>query len=270
MGKMKIVRASRLDDIRRERDEWDSKNAEQKAKFDAQIKRYDEAVKAVTNGIVAHIEETLVGVDIYNKSIDVDAGWKTLTVRVKGGKNHDENSALTWEWKVSLGRDGNIVRDSSSWSGMQVNTPAQVQDLKNIATAIERLSTIDWDNLLNVQIPEHEDYITERASIGTRPNFEDQEIEAELSNLVGTNVGVEGAEIGGNSNRRAYWYIIVAESAKQFQVIGIHMHTIRRIEEGDTNMTIQQLIDREKQYPTRVSKEKFLSVITKPLVKKEF
>jgi hypothetical protein len=247
------------------RNEWDAKNAEQKAKYEAQYENFRNVQNEVFETVKNQVLASLAGVNL-NLEVTVDSGYSlrknSVEVRVKSNDNrvHAEDKALSWSWDVSLGEDGAVSKKSSSWSGLQATTAEQVESLRQTVNALEILNALDWSSILNVELPDWSEYITEKSSIGQRPNFEADIRAAEVAELIGTSTLIKGAPNGGR-RRGAAWYLIVSESPKQFKVAELSNYSVQEQYLAERGQTLAQAVEQAKKWTTAITKEKFLNDI---------
>jgi hypothetical protein len=173
---------------------------------------------------------------------------------------HAEDKALSWTWEVSLGEDGTAAKKTNSWSGLQATTEAQLESLRQTVKALEALNALDWAALLDAELPDYGDYVTEKDSIGKRPDFESDIRAAELAELIGKNTLVRRRNSRGNP-----WYLIVGETPKQFKVAEIEAYTISEQYLAASGKTLAETVEDAKDYTTGVSKEKLLSNLGKDI-----
>ena len=266
-----ITSAVQKADLVEARNEWDARNAEQKAKHGAQYEVYKSKCAEVYSDIKAQVLDALSGIETDLK-IRVDSGFSFSSNRaeVSVSNEHDrsENQALRWDWKVSLDESGNPKFESSSWSGLQVTTIAQVKSLKESMRAIEVLMGFDWQNTLSVALPEYKDYVTEHTDIGKRPDFEGQLFDLEIAELIGANTLIKGASTGGGRGRGrgTSWYLIVGESPKQFKVAEISSYSTQPEYLERCGKTLPQIVEQASNWTSGISKEKLKSdIICRPL-----
>lgn len=266
---MKItVTSGRKDDIIRDRDDWDARNNEQKAKHDEQYGQYEAQLREIFNDIKQQVLGYLSGVKIA-LDVKVDLGRRSFTnpgvrvgVECEQHNVHGEDKALSWNWEVELDKEGNVNKESSSWSGLQATTSAQINHLKESVNALEILNGIDWNYMLTVTLPDYKEIVTEQSGIGQRPNFESDLFNAELEELVGTRTLVKGKnERGGN-----VWFNILNASAKQYKIIEIAGYIVDDPSRG-RGETVGEILDKyiQSDYATRISKEKFEGMLKKPI-----
>ena len=265
---IKKINEDRLSDIRAARDAWDAEYDKQNKIYKDQEKKYRYAMYDVADNlqkeVVNAIGNTTINlrVDVDNYGIDADS----YQVRVYGNDSNKfaDNVALSWDWKVYLDKDGNVLKDSSSWSGLKATTPEQLNDLEETLRILKLLNNLDWARLIgnaNTKRPKYDDYITAPyPSRSDRPNFEQQLKDAAVEDTIGKDVLIQGKGSGRNYNSRAtVWYYVVGVTNKQYKMFEFSNYTIQNHEEmGDLAEFIH---DYAKYAPDHMTKEKFLSNI---------
>lgn len=265
---IKKINEDRLSDIRAAKDAWDAEYDKQNKIYKDQENKYRHAMYDVADNlqkeVVNAIGNTTINlrVDVDNYGIDADS----YQVRVYGNDSNkfDDNIALSWDWKVYLDKDGNVLKDSSSWSGLKATTPEQLNDLEETLRILKLLNNLDWTRLIgnaNAKRPKYDDYITAPyPSRSDRPNFEQQLKDAAVEDTIGKDVLIQGKGSGRNYNSRAtVWYYVVGATNKQYKMFEFSNYTIQNHEElGDLAEFIH---DYAKYAPDHMTKEKFLSNI---------
>ena len=240
------------------RNEWDARNAEQKAKYEAQYAVFRAKTREVLGAVEQKVLES-IGETKLNLDIRADSGYRmTLRVRISNEQDRNETNALRWNLDASLDENGALKLETNSWSGLSATTTDQARSLMETARILEALIGLDWVKMLNVELPEWEDYVTENSSIGTRPNFEADIKAAEIAELMGTNTLVKGTHANG---RGEAWFFIISESAKQFKVATIsdYQTTAERLE--GCGKTLAEVVEQAIEWPTGITKEKFMNCI---------
>ena len=211
------------DEIIKARDEWDTRNAEQHAKYEAQYAVFTKKQNEIFGDIECKVLAALNEVEL-PLVVEADTGFSmrrnNVQVRVKSNENnvHGEDKALSWTWEVSLGEGTTVEKKTSSWSGLQATTSEQLESLRQTVKALEILNEINWRDMLEVTLPDWKEHVTERSSIGERPKFEAEIRAAEIAGLIGTNTLIKGVSTGRDS-RGTSWYLIISESPKQYKVV---------------------------------------------------
>lgn len=270
---MKIT-ASRRDDILRRQSEYEAAEARNKAKEKDASRRFRSAQNDVFSGVEEEIrrqlgdkigELTIRIEERYGSGISVEIGNDT------GSPRRSPNASLTWRWSARLDREGNVVKESSSWSGLEATTLEQVADLKLCVEQLEIINTMDWAKLLDVTLPDWRDYqVTDLEDIGPRPNFKQELIEADIEDIIGRNALVKCGE--GRNYRGAVYYQILRDSGSQYAVKEIAAAYVDAIQQGkpmtaygrDPITTIAELMDYSGQ-TMRIRKSTFMANVIQPL-----
>ena len=214
---MKIVKASKIDDIRKARDEWEADYNSKQAKYEEQRSNYKAASEAVKNRLKEKIEKDLSKYDALLFDIYVNHHYDNhLEVVIECGENKmfDDNVALAWSYRVEYKFGGStFTKETGSWSGLKATTDVQIKWLEQ---------SLDWETLLNPEdIPDYDDYITDPApSRRSRPDFESQEFNAQLEDLVGKDILVKGTASPNGYIQEGVdgWYKIYRETPKFYKV----------------------------------------------------
>lgn len=272
---MKIY-ASKLDDLRRAKEEWEAEDARRKAIRDEEEKRYRKARDAELAPIEYEISKNLKRFDKLNFEITAEPaaryrGETGAEVRILCNQNrvHDENSALSWDWSVKLDGEGNVIKDSGSWSGLNATTQENMDSLMETYLALQYLNSVNWKSLLNVSMPEYSDYFTEESSKQpNKPNFNQQIKEAEFEEYIGKDtmlLGYSLPEYESRWNRSVpTWFIILGETPKQYKIGEVTAYEAKRwFEDGSS---LEEIIERGKRYPSRIRKDRLLDTLKYPYI----
>ena len=246
------------------RDEWDTRNAEQRARHERQYTEFRNKQNEIFGNIEKQVRAALNAITL-NLEVTVDTGFRMrggVQVHVKSNDDrvHAEDKALSWSWDVSRDEDASISKSSSSWSGLQATNLEQVESLRQTVNALEILNTLDWSAILNVQLPEYSEYVTEKSSIGERPNFEVDIRAAEITELIGRNTLIKGNSSNGKGYYKA-WYLIIDETPKQFKVAELTEYSIQESYLTARGQTLTQIVEIAKMYAGNISKVKFTNDI---------
>lgn len=196
---MKIT-ASKRDDLMRARYDYDSLTQKYEDVVDEGQRKGRRAKDQVAAGIEDVVRTTLgpTSIDLdfdvredwdYNNGKEYKS-WKVSVQAHEHDKHTNDASALAWNWSAKLGSDGQVIKDSGSWSGLQAITPAQIADLEESVRILKLLNNMDWSAVLSQAIPSYNDYIDKEASDvlrdrkKNRPNFDAQIFEAELEDAI--------------------------------------------------------------------------------------
>lgn len=197
---MKIT-ATKREDLMKARDEYDAEIKKMNEQQDSNTARYEAAENEAERGIEKRLSD-IIGSTTLDLDIRVTQGWSNRggwEVRVTANdKDHfDTKRALHWSWEAKLNQDGEVVKDSSSWSGLRAVTEEQIADLEESVRVIKILNGIDWDEILHSDTVKFGDYydsdlakkISEKKA--GRPAFEDDILTSYLEELVDTNTAIK-------------------------------------------------------------------------------
>lgn len=261
---IKKINEDRRDDIIKARDEWETNYNKIKTVHDNQEKNYRMAQRYVQK----YLENTIrdeIGNTSLNLDIRVDPygsfDYDSYSVGITSDDTNkfDENVALSWSWDVVLDKDGNVKKDSSSWSGLKATTPEQIDSLAETLRVLKTLNNIDWKTILedaNKRMPQYQNYVdTHTPSRADRPRFEDELKQAVIDDIIGKPILIKGY---GNHYNNEVWYLIVGQTPKQYKVIEFPEYSIKNHEElGDLQDLINDYLT-DKRYADGITKDKFM------------
>ena len=166
----------------------------------------------------------------------------------------DDDSALSWSYEVKLDSDGNVVRESSSWSGLKATTEEQMRSLRQTVSALDFLNDVDWDELIKVNMPDYSDYYNPEDKAPEREDFESQLKQAELEEIVGQDAYVKVKNWGESCPYRGDVYLkILKETPSMYQAVVIPAYLI-----DDYDRNPESYLESVRQYsnytPYRVRK----------------
>lgn len=182
---MKIY-SSKVDDIIKQRDEYEAKMKALKDKQDESYRNYHKADVAICNGIEDEVAQLLSRIDL-PLQIKADQGWSSADrkrgydVRVSCETGADRD--LRWEYNVKFEQDGAITKNDGRWNDLD---SANLDELDKSIKALRILQGADWKSILDKAHPKFDDYydrgvndelLTLRSE---KPNFKDMEFEATL------------------------------------------------------------------------------------------
>lgn len=217
---MKIY-SSRADDIRRQKAEYDEKLQNYKEKDQQAYESFHRAERSVTEPIETYVKNELSSFNL----LDFDV-WATgsrygsqgveVNVRCNDSRVHDNTSALSWNWRIWVTRDGELKKESGSWSGLQACTREQLDSLHQTVQALDVLNAIDWERVLKeARMPEYSDFYTELPEKPAYRDFDKELADAELADLAGTDTFVHVTRIV-DGNERTGWFKINRETPSSF------------------------------------------------------
>lgn len=188
---MKIT-ANRKEDILRRKAEYEADVAKRQAEYDAQYEEYGRAQEAVYAPVREQLEDMFKKYPRLDTEINVeDASFRgpglRVGIRVNDRDVHDKKKALSWNYDAYLGKDGEVIRETGSWSGLNAVTEEQLEQLEQSLQALKELKDLDWRGLLDKTMPDYKDYIKIRNPSWERdkPDFKKELREAELEEIIG-------------------------------------------------------------------------------------
>lgn len=272
---MKIT-CTKKEDLINQRDKFDAERDEKTKRREDQLKVYRKARYDVIETIVSPLKDmlskfTALEFDIYAE----ESGWRPplgVKVRIEAnrGKLHDDDSALSWNWDVTVSGDGTVKKESGSWSGLSAVNETQLDSLRQTVAALEMLNSIDWKELLNVNFPNADDYVDyEGTHVPQRPNFEEQILWAELEELIGKDALVKGRN--GKLFRGDVYFIIRNITPAMIEVTEFSNHTITEDILEDKNK-IREAVESIKSdyYTYKMKKDTAYGMINNPVETIEF
>lgn len=193
---MKIT-ANRKDDILRRRQEWDDNYNRLNKQNEDEIERYHQAQQDAFKPVEEFLTNLLSKYNLLQIRVDVEAGMfgqRGIRVRLNCDEHRkfQDKVSLSWSYDAYLDKDGEVKRETSSWSGMNAVTSDQLDHLTQCLDCLRTLASLDWRNILDRQMPDWKDYVvTKVPSRNDRPNFEQELTDAELEDVIGKNKLVE-------------------------------------------------------------------------------
>lgn len=239
------ITMSRRDDILKRKQAYDDAYSKQRNEYNEYRKDTAKVLRSLEDIVRSKVGQTSL---ILN--INAEQGiMEDISVNVSNGNNPHDDQALNWNWSVSLTSEGEVKKDSGSWSGLSAVTPAQIENLKESVRVLEILNNIDWVNVLNVELPKYEDYV--KTKLPKNENFDQQLLEEDVKDAIAEGKLIKGHGYKYYNSRATVFYHVLRETPKQY--------TVQEIHEDD--------VSDEARWPSsyRVPKETFMQLITKPL-----
>ena len=184
-----IIQSSRVDDIRRAKEEYEQK-MEAFEEEDKRLSRlYWKDVDTVKKPVVDELTLALAQFDKLDFDIAVDPGYfdsRGLEVRIRCDeyRRDEDDYALSWNYRVQIDKDGDVMAESGSWSGLSATTREQLDSLHQTLDALEYLAVQTRSFLQEDRRSERYKSTLERPE---RQDFDTQLKEAQMEELVGTN-----------------------------------------------------------------------------------
>ena len=227
------VKANKADDLRKEKQQWQMRYDARKQLYEDQEANYrhaewnwqDNIVNLIKQQFSSYIEK-LPFLDI-----TVDYGWRNIEVRFKYAdwinKEDRDKVSLRWSYEISLSEEGEVKRETNSWSGFEAVTPQQVDDLMNSANFLKAIVDFDWAPLLNEAKetrPKYSQYIGIRDPRNDDnfrdPGYDKMIREAELEESIGKDIWIRG-------DKGRSWYKIISATPKFYNIAKVDDWTIR-------------------------------------------
>ena len=262
---MITIKETRVDDIRASKQKWDSDFEQAYTNYDKMEYDYDVALGQLMENIETQIKLELGITDDSLLEITADAyGNNKLRskyrtgIKYKYGAPFDKKSALNWHIDIYLNDEGEVQKETGSWSGLEVHTPELLEDLKYSVNLIEKIMNLDYQKIImdaeNVR-PNRDDYITmKRPNRSDRPDFDRQIKEATIEDIIGTNTIISGSAVPSSGYRAVSgWYKILGQTAKRYKVTFVPDRT--------GTLTNQQLRDGLDSFEFQVNKDSLYQYI---------
>ena len=235
---------SKRDDILRRKQAWENLRNKSREEYD----QYENARDSVFEILQAIVKDR-IGSTSLSLNIRASKNRGGASVHVDNGDNPHGEQALNWQWNVTLSDEGEITKDSGSWSGLSATTPEQVDNLKESVRIIEILNNLDWGKILNVELPRYTDYV--KTEVPERENFEQQLLEADVEDAAEQGLLIKGHGYKLYTPRATVFYNVLNMTDKSFRV--------QEVYEDD--------LSDESRWgsPYTIRKDKFFEVIDNPI-----
>lgn len=258
MMKRVIIAADRQDIARRRQaamDEYDS----QKSQFESEYESYKSQRRMFIGSMKNAVRDSL-GDYANDLNIDIDEsyGENNWSVTIKNGDDpFKEGQALTWTVKVRLGENGEIIFETSSWSGLKATTINEIEDLRRTVDILDKIQHIDWKFIVDRIGPKYGDYVKTRQPLDPSKEFDLEEAYAILSESINERVLFQTSRV----NTKRGYYKIIKETPKNFTAVFVPNYNYSPGE-------IEQII----QYGTniRIPKDGIQNFIAIPVVEMKY
>lgn len=256
---MKLLEYDRI--RRREIDQQAQKyNVERDAKkneYDAQMGNYRRVVHNIEDNVRSNLEQVLPYSDLIDINVSRDYNWSSgapyLSVKISYDLNKTKNQSLAWSYSVGLDRDGNIKKESNSWSGLNAVTQEQLDDLEKSIEILKKLNIIDWESIVKTDVPSVVDYVTTKTL--PEKDFTFEQFNADLEDFVGQDVIFISKYLYGSR----YGYIIKRLTNKRVEYVPIYDPIVRLKNNKDYTNYIKE--QSQEGYTETMSKEKLLKAL---------
>lgn len=268
---MKIHAASR-DEVLKRKAAYEQEYNERKSRYDAQKAQYDEADKNARQALADEVNHIVEGSGL-DLRVDVTISFRDYRgYKVSISDELDKfnpDKALSWNWSVQLNSEGEIEKESSSWSGLQAVSATNIDNLKKIVSVLEKLNSVDWKELLSRHdAPKYQNYITEKnPEYDNQPNFDYELLIADVEDAIGRNILLKG---GGQLNNHGIpvgevYYQVLKETPTQYRIKAIPGYAIHQSPD-----TVSDVVDRYDGTERNMKKSSFIPLLHKPIQTLEF
>lgn len=244
------ITCSRRDEILKKQAAYEA----QKNQRDSEVAQYRDAVHNVTTEIENIVAQKLSSVELnLDISCSEAAFGNILSLKVADeSQKFDTNKALSWTWSVVLTEAGEIKKESSSWSGANLVSDANIQSLEEVLKAVKILNRIDWVNVLNVELPRVTDFV--KTDYPKSEDFNSQLVEADIEEAIQNGLAILGRGYRWYNPTAFVYYLVKSESPAQYTVCELLK---RYVDSGE--------YDRLDMETYRIKKSTFYDIIRKPI-----
>ena len=232
-----IIRENRRDDIIKNRDEWEKQFNLDVTNYNNQWNDYNDAEYEICERVKDIILKRLGGLRDDRLKIDVSltSHFGNTNVRFRFGAPFDKVTSLCCDATISIDKDGQVKKETGSYSCLEAYTPELIKDLKKSTNIIECIMDMDWETILgNAQKdkPKYDDYVkTTAPSRKDRPDFETQLIKASIEDIIGTTTLISCSVPPSSNYRAGTWGVcqIVGETPQTYRVRFITNYNLTEI-----------------------------------------
>ena len=261
---MKLLEYDRI--RRREIDQQAQKyNVERDAKkneYDAQMGNYRRVVMDIEDNVRSNLEQVLPYSDLIDIKVSRNYNWRSdtpyISVNISYDLNKTKNQSLAWSYSVGLDLDGNVKKESNSWSGLNAVTQEQLDDLEKSIEILKKLNIIDWESILKTYVPSVKDYVTTKTL--PEKDFTFEQFNADLEDFVGQDVIFISKYLNSeNFYGSRYGYIIKRLTNKRVEYVPIYDPIVKLKNNKDYTNYIKE--QSQEGYTETMSKEKLLKAL---------
>lgn len=267
---MKIT-AGRRDDIIRQRDEYDARLSELENQYNEDTEAWRNASRMQEDALEAQVLNSIgrtnldlsVRVSTDYTKVDGEYGYVYRFEVANGERNYDR--PFRWSWSIRLDDNGEVLKESSSWSGLKATTTEDLDEIEESVRVLRILNTMDWDELLHTSMPNVEDYESRPGLYSeyndmrrNRPNFDRDIKDAEIEDSIGKDVwlkmsGRPETDYFYGNKRSTFWVKLLSASPKFVNAVIVR-------DEGNTRFFLKENWNKE-----RISKDKLYPYIVTPV-----
>lgn len=256
---MKITCDKRTDILKRKA-KYQEEYKSQSEKYKAERREYHQARRAVEAKVEQQIHNALMDLDALEfevmASMSKFGDDKDYDVRIRCNEDRkfDDDSALSWSYSVRLDYTGNIRKESSSWSGLNAVTEAQMNSLRQTLEALERINNFDWEKILSVTIPDYTDIVkTIDPGYDRSKDFDKELFLADIEDCIGK----EKLIVAKNN----MLYQILKQTPTQYLVVQIPSYAYSK----EDLSNIADVVREYSRWPKRMKIDNLISEFKNPL-----
>lgn len=263
------VNASRRDEILEEQARYNEEMKKHNDTYNQQYSRYEMAEDYNHAEVENAIREQIPGLSELGVQITVETWYRDTRVEFDASRGA---KSLQWRWTVRLDREGNITKDSSSWSGASITTPEEIADLRKSVDILSALINLDWKSILEqgrANKPKLSDYVSLREMKDRSYEFAKELKVAAIEEIIGQEKWIKGGTFDGSRwNYGDKWYMIHSQTEKFYTVSIMSGYTVDSYKEGIAEGTegytqekLEENLEWNSRNTERVKKEKLLPCI---------
>lgn len=223
---MRITCSRNREQIIRDRDAYQSRVQQKRAKREEQSNKYKSAYRAVMESVKQQVADELSAFADLNLEIQVSNSFDDLEhvrVDIYSNRNnvHDPNKALSWDYKAYIKPDGEVKKESGSWSGLNAVTPENIASLKQSVACLEVINSLDWEAILTAKTPQMEDYVDltpEPEDPDAKRDFNTELLEADIEDAMAAGDWIKGHGYKYYRSSAVAYYKVLKESPSQYTV----------------------------------------------------
>ena len=120
---------------------------ETEARRSAYLKSIENAESIVKKAIIDKVGPSIVKLDFKVSNRFGSYAIQVYSYYDTGAVDNDD-VALSWKYEVRLNSDGEVTRETASWSGLKATNSTQLDSLKETVRILEILDSMNWASLL--------------------------------------------------------------------------------------------------------------------------
>lgn len=194
---MKIT-SNRREDILKRKAEYEEDVARRVAQVEKEEQEFRDAEATVTNPVKAMLADIAAKYPRLDVEIRVERGGRfggegiRVEIHVNDRDVHDKSKALSWNYDAYI-NDGEVVRETGSWSGLNAVTPEQLEHLEQSVAFLKELANLDWMGILNKDMPKYKDYLKtdDPRYDRNKPDFDAELDQVDIEDIIGQRKMIE-------------------------------------------------------------------------------